>query len=117
MSAKTSFLSEERKNVEQALALIEELLAKTVLSQYEVIALGTLLQNVYQGLEGILRYRLQDAGIKFQKTESWHKELLKKSLDHGFITQIQFKGFLELLLFVKTPFFRFRIFLHKTKLN
>lgn len=79
--------------------MIDDLLVKTVLSQYEVIALGTLLQNVYQGLEGILRYRLQDADIKFQKTESWHKELLKKSLDHGFITQTQFKGFLELLLF------------------
>jgi uncharacterized protein YutE (UPF0331/DUF86 family) len=79
--------------------LIDDLLGKTAVSQYEIIALGTLLQNVYQGLEGILRYLIQEAGISFQKSESWHKELLQKSLDQGFITKAQFNDFLELLLF------------------
>ena len=99
MSGKNSFLIDERKNIEKTIAMIEDLTAKTELSEYEVIALGTLLQNVYMGIEGILRYQLQNSGIKLQKDENWHKDLLIKSRKNNFISNEQFEGFLELLLF------------------
>jgi len=99
MSGKDSFLIDERKNIEKTVAMIEDLSAKTELSEYEVIALGTLLQNVYNGVEGILRYQLQKAGLKLQKDENWHKDLLIKSRERDFVSDAQFEGFLELLLF------------------
>lgn len=99
MSGKDSFLLDERKNIEKTVAMIEDLSSKTDLSKYEVIALGTLLQNVYRGIEGILRYKLQNRGVKLQKDENWHKDLLIKSNENGFISGSQFEGFLELLLF------------------
>ena len=99
MSGKNSFLIDERKNIEKTIAMIEDLTAKTELSEYEVIALGTLLQNVYMGIEGILRYQLQNRGVKLQKDENWHKDLLIKSRKNKFISNEQFEGFLELLLF------------------
>lgn len=99
MSGKDSFLIDERKNIEKTIAMIEDLLARTELSKYEVIALGTLLQNVYNGIEGIFRYQLQKAGLKLKKDENWHKDLLIKSNEKGFISDSQLEGFLELLLF------------------
>ncbi|NQU15493.1 MAG: hypothetical protein HQ561_15175 [Desulfobacteraceae bacterium] len=99
MSGKDSFLLDERKNIEKTVTMIEDLSAKTELSEYEVIALGTLLQNVYTGIEGILRYQLQNRGVKLQKDENWHKDLLIKSRERGFVSDEQFEGFLELLLF------------------
>ena len=99
MSGKDSFLLDERKNIEQAVSMIEDLTAKTNLSNYEVIALGTLLQNAYTGIESILRYLLQNAGVKLQKDENWHKDLLLKSRENSFVSDAQFERFLELLLF------------------
>ena len=99
MSGKDSFLEDERKNIEKTVIMIENLTEKTDLSKYEVIALGTLLQNIYTGIEGIVRYQLQNAGVRLQKDENWHKNLLMKSRESGLISDAQFEGFLELLLF------------------
>ena len=99
MSGKDSFLEDERKNIEKTVIMIENLSAKTDLSKYEVIALGTLLQNIYAGIEGIIRYQLQNTGVRLQKDENWHKNLLMKSKENGIISDAQFEGLLELLLF------------------
>jgi len=56
--------------------MIEHLTEKRDLSKYEVIALGTLLQNIYTGIEGVMRYQLQNMGVRLQKDENWHKNLL-----------------------------------------
>jgi hypothetical protein len=79
MSGKDSFLEDERKNIEKTVIMIDHLIEKTDLSKYEVIALGTLLQNIYTGIEGILRYQLQNTDVRLQKDENWHKNLLMKS--------------------------------------
>lgn len=99
MSAKSSFLTEERKSIEQSVAMVDALLVKESLSQYEVIALGTLLQNIYTGIESIVRYHLQEQGYKIQKTENWHKELLLKAKAHNLVSEPHFNNLLELLLF------------------
>ena len=99
MSAKSLFLSEERKSIEQSVTMVDGLLARESMSQYEVIALGTLLQNIYTGIESIVRYRLQEQGHKIQKTENWHKELLLKAKENNHISEPQFNNLLELLLF------------------
>lgn len=99
MSDKDSFLEDERRNIKKTVMMIENLTEKTDLSKYEVIALGTLLQNIYTGIEGTIRYQLQNMGVRLQKDENWHKNLLMKSREHGIISDAQFEGLLELLLF------------------
>ena len=69
MSGKDSFLKDERQNIEKTVIMIEHLTEKTDLSKYEVIALGTLLQNIYTGIEGIIRYQLQNMGVRLHKKD------------------------------------------------
>ncbi len=117
MSGKDSFLEDERKNIEKAVIMIEGLTEKTDLSKYEVIALGTLLQNIYTGIEGIIRYQLQNMGVRLQKDENWHKNLLMKSREHGIISDAQFEGLLELLLFRRMHMHGYGFTLDETRLR
>jgi hypothetical protein len=79
--------------------MVEELLAKQRLTEYEVIALGKLLQDVYTGLERILRTLLESREIRTKKTESWHRELLFTAKKESLISATQFEAFRNLLLF------------------
>jgi len=117
MSGKDSFLEDERKNIEKAVIMIEHLMGKTDLSKYEVIALGTLLQNTYTGIEGILRYQLQNTGLRLQKNENWHKNLLMKSRENGIISNAQFEALLELLLFRHMHMHGYGFMLDETRLR
>ncbi|MCK4292477.1 MAG: hypothetical protein KAY65_04725 [Planctomycetes bacterium] len=99
MSAESDYVSSEAANVHRSAKMIEELLAKDALTQYEVIALGKLLQDVYTGLERILRTLCESKGIKAKKTESWHKDLLLAAKEASLITPPQFEAFRNLLLF------------------
>ncbi len=117
MSGKDSFLEDERKNIEKTVIMIEHLTGKTALSEYEVIALGTLLQNIYTGIEGIMRYQLQNMGVRLQKDENWHKNLLMKSRGNGIISDAQFEGLLELLLFRHMHMHGYGFMLDETRLR
>lgn len=117
MSDKDSFLEDERKNIEKTVIMIENLTGKTDLSKYEIIALGTLLQNTYTGIEGIIRYQLQNAGVRIQKDENWHKNLLMKSRENDLISDAQFEGFLELLLFRHMHMHGYGFMLDETRLR
>ncbi|MBW1901694.1 MAG: hypothetical protein JRJ20_08660 [Deltaproteobacteria bacterium] len=117
MSGKDSFLEDERKNIEKTVLMIEHLLEKTDLSKYEVIALGTLLQDIYSGIEAIIRYQLQNTGVRLQKDENWHKNLLMKSRENGIVSDAQFEGLLELLLFRHMHMHGYGFMLDETRLR
>ena len=99
MNAESDYIRAERDNVLRTTEMIEDLLAKNDLSSYETIALGKLLQDIYTGIERILRSRLQQQGIKIPKTESWHKEILINAQQKSLISRQQFEAFRKLLLF------------------
>jgi len=99
MNAESNYVSSESKNILRTAQMVEELLAKQRLTEYEVIALGKLLQDVYTGLERILRTLLESRGIKTKKTESWHRELLFTAKNESLISATQFEAFRNLLLF------------------
>lgn len=99
MNAESDFIKAERDNVLRTLAMIEDLLANEELSRYETIALGKLLQDVYTGIERILRSRLEQRGIKVPKTESWHKDILVRAHRESLLTEPQLDTFRKLLLF------------------
>jgi hypothetical protein len=99
MSAESEYLRSEAKNVLATIKLVEELIGKDRLNQFEVIAFGKLLQDVYTGVERILRCRLEAMGIKTSKTESWHKDLLLKAKSRSLINDEQFEAIGRLLVF------------------
>ena len=99
MNAEADYISAERKNIRNTVNLIEDLLSKSSLSEYEIIALGKLLQDVYTGIERIFRSQLESKKIKICKTQSWHKELLLEAKEHNLVSETQFSCFRELLLF------------------
>ncbi len=99
MNAETEYLRSEAKNILATTSLVEELLGKKKLNRFEVIALGKLLQDVYTGIERILRSRLEMIGIKTDKTESWHKELILKAKGQSLVTDEQFEIISKLLVF------------------
>ncbi len=99
MNAETEYLRSEARNILATISLVEELLGKKKLNRFEVIALGKLLQDVYTGIERILRSRLEMIGIKTDKTESWHKELILKAKGQSLVTDEQFEIIRKLLVF------------------
>jgi hypothetical protein len=99
MNAMSDYFHGEREHLLRTADMIEQLLGKPSLSDYEVIAMGKLLQDTYTGIERILRGRLEAANVKIKKTENWHKELLLAARDKTLISEEQFEGFKKLLLF------------------
>ncbi len=99
MSAESDYLHAERDDILQTLHLVDDLLQKEKRSQYETIALGKLLQDLYTGLERILRSQLESKGVRLQKGESWHKDLLLAARKHSLVQEEEFKAFSKLLVF------------------
>ena len=99
MSAESDYISAESANILRCAKMIEDLLGRETLPQYEVIALGKLLQDVYTGIERILRAVLEGRGVRIRKTESWHKDLLLAARDESLISKTQFQPLRNLLLF------------------
>jgi len=99
MSAESDYIRAERDNILRTIDMIEDLIAREEFSTYETIALGKLLQDVYTGIERILRSRLEQQGFKIPKTESWHKQILITSQQKSIISQNQFEALRKLLVF------------------
>jgi hypothetical protein len=99
MSAAHDFLLRESRNIEITIELIETLLQRETISTYEMISLGTLLQNVYMGIENILRHQICSRKIPLPKTESWHQDLLLKGHELDLVTEIELPIFKILLLY------------------
>ena len=58
---------------------------KTEYSIAELAAISTFIHNCYNGIENILKRVLLASKIKVKDTSTWHKDLLKTSLDMGVI--------------------------------
>jgi uncharacterized protein YutE (UPF0331/DUF86 family) len=99
MSAESDYIRAEKENIQQSIDMVNDLLSQKDLSIYETIALGKLLQDVYTGIERILRSKLEQQGIKVPRTESWHKEILLEAKQKSIVTEDQFDAFRKLLLF------------------
>jgi hypothetical protein len=117
MNADNDFLRSEQRNLETTLRLIEGLTARDNLSEYEVIAMGKLLQDVYMGIERILRYLLENRGVKTEKSPSWHKDILSKARDENLISLAQFNAFTNLLLFRHLQIHGYGFNLNETRLK
>jgi uncharacterized protein YutE (UPF0331/DUF86 family) len=75
----------ERENVEVALANLKQALLRSDRSVIELAAAATFLNNVYNGIENILKQLLAARSIEVPKTDAWHQELLKRATSSGLI--------------------------------
>ena len=99
MSAESDYIQAEIESILQTSNMIHDLLKKEILSKYETIALGKLLQDIYTGIERIIRNKLESLDIKTIKNHSWHKEMLLAAKENAVVTQQQFEEFRKLLVF------------------
>jgi uncharacterized protein YutE (UPF0331/DUF86 family) len=117
MSAESEYIRSEVNNTLQTITLLEDLLAKRSPTKYEVIAMGKLLQDVYTGLERILRSLLEQQGMRIKKAESWHKELLLTAKERSLVSQAEFEAFRALLLFRHMEIHGYGFMLDKKRLR
>ncbi|MEW6741044.1 MAG: hypothetical protein AB1325_14225 [Nitrospirota bacterium] len=59
---------------------------KTQYTTAELAAIATFIHNCYNGIENVLKRIFSYSKLEIKDTSTWHKDLLKASLDQGIIT-------------------------------
>ena len=86
---------------------------KTEKSEYstpELAAIATFIHNCYNGVENVLKRALSFNQIEMKDTPTWHKDLLKTSLDIGIVTNDLYNTYSH-----KTPYTLIRRLFHTSK--
>jgi uncharacterized protein YutE (UPF0331/DUF86 family) len=84
----TDFTGKEKRHLDETIALLVKVRSKSRHSKVDDLACATLLQNLYTGVENILRIILDYRGIRPAKTDSWHKEILSQSVKRQIISAV-----------------------------
>lgn len=78
-------ISAEIKNIEKSLINLSSSLKKKKKSIIEIAGMAAFIQNIYNGIENILKQILKSKNIPVAHHETWHKELLEKSVKNNII--------------------------------
>ena len=70
-------IAAERENVERTLACLDEALARRPPGRIELAAIAAYLQNVYNGMENVIKQEVRGRGGEMPSGPSWHKDLLE----------------------------------------
>jgi len=76
----------EMDNISRVLAELERIRDKSDKEIVVLAGIGSFLQNIYTGMENILKQVLLHIGCTLSQSSSWHKDLLNMSVDHGLIS-------------------------------
>lgn len=76
----------EKEYILDTLQALKEVLDRKEKTIVELAAIATFLQNIYNGIENMLKRVLKFKGISFSFSESWHKDLLDISVDNQIIS-------------------------------
>ncbi len=77
----------EMENITTVLSELEKVKDKPHKEMVVLVGIGAYLQNVYTGMENILKQLLLHKDISLPITPTWHKDLLNLSVEHNFITK------------------------------
>jgi uncharacterized protein YutE (UPF0331/DUF86 family) len=77
----------EKENIEAALDNLKTAMARSEKTVIELAAMATFLHNIYNGIENILKQILLIKDTEIPKSETWHKDLLNRSLSTGIISK------------------------------
>ena len=75
------------ENIETVLIELEKAKDKTNKEVVVLVGMGAFLQNIYTGIENILKQLLSHNNIAIPRSSTWHKDLLMTSVEHNFITE------------------------------
>jgi uncharacterized protein YutE (UPF0331/DUF86 family) len=76
----------EQENVETALANLRAATQSERKSIIELAATATFLQNIYNGIENILKQVFIARSIEIPRSDTWHQDLLKRSTAAGILS-------------------------------
>ena len=76
----------EKEHISRTLRAMQEALARRERTIVELAAIATFLQNIYSGIENILKRVLKSRHISLPVAGSSHKDLLELSVDSGIVS-------------------------------
>lgn len=85
-SVKNKILA-EIENIEKVLIELEKVKNKLSKEIVVLVGIGAFLQNIYTGMENILKQILLHQNISIPETPTWHKDLLNLAADNNFISK------------------------------
>lgn len=82
------FVDGHKKHVDETISLMNATLLREEIGMVEVMAVATMLQNIYMGIETILGHILRTVhNVKTERSGAWHKELLNSARNNNIISQ------------------------------
>jgi len=80
------FIEKEKQHLDETVALLVRIRSKKRRTKIDDLACSTLLQNIYTGIENILRCILISKKIQLPKTDAWHKDMLSSAVENRIIS-------------------------------
>lgn len=80
-------ISAEKEHVLIALDNLNEAMARQEKSFIELAAIATFINNIYNGIENILKQILRSKNVEIPTSAKWHKDLLNLSVLHEVISE------------------------------
>lgn len=77
----------EMENIAKVLAELEKVKDRPNKELAVLVGIGAYLQNIYTGMENILKQLLLHKNISIPDTPTWHKDSLNLAVEHNFITK------------------------------
>jgi uncharacterized protein YutE (UPF0331/DUF86 family) len=76
----------EMENIAVVLAELEKVKDRSQKELVVLVGMGAYLQNIYTGMENILKQLLLHKSSPIPDTPTWHKDLLNSAVEHNIIT-------------------------------
>ena len=77
----------EMENVTKVLIELEKVKNRPNKELVVLVGIGAYLQNIYTGMENILKQLLLHKNVSVPDTPTWHKDLLNLAVEHNFVTK------------------------------
>jgi uncharacterized protein YutE (UPF0331/DUF86 family) len=77
----------EKENIKVTLTNLKKVLRRKRKTVIELSAIGSFLNNIYNGVENILKQALLAKIVKIQQSDFWHKDLINLSVSQKLISQ------------------------------
>ena len=77
----------EMENIEMILNELEKVKDRPEKEPVVLIGIGAYIQNIYTGIENILKQLLLNKKIQIPDTPAWHKDLLNLAIKNNFINK------------------------------
>ena len=92
-------IAAEKENVKRALGNLKDAMEREEKTVVELAAIATFINNIYNGIENILKQVLKAKGKEIPKSETWHKDLINLSVSNEIIPEKLSDSLYEYLAF------------------